>query len=116
MRRIGVTDADIIDVPILYMPNEREPRFVDALTAGMVNMLVINRHCIVPKPFGPEVSGAPIVADQFEANLRAALTPLGLTLGFVDDWFYHVRLGEVHCGTNTLRRPTAFPRWWEFSR
>jgi protein-arginine deiminase len=30
----------------------------------------------------------------------------------VDDWnAYHLLWGEVHCGTNTVRTPTA--NWWE---
>jgi protein-arginine deiminase len=107
---LGLTDADIIDVPILFMPNHDLPILADALTAGMVNMLVVNNHCIVPKPFGPVVGGR----DLFEEDLRNNLTPLGLTVHFLDDWYeYHVNLGEVHCGTNTLRTPTR-ANWWEF--
>lgn len=107
---LGLTDADIIGIPILFMPAEDAPTFADALTAGMVNMLVLNRHCIIPKPFGPEVAGG----DLFQRYVESMLNPLGLTLHFLDDWYeYHVGLGEVHCGTNTLRTPTA-ARWWEF--
>jgi protein-arginine deiminase len=30
----------------------------------------------------------------------------------MDDWdVYHLALGEVHCGTNVTRTPTA--DWWE---
>jgi protein-arginine deiminase len=109
---LGATDADIVDVPILYMPNRDFPAFADALTAGMVNMLVLNGHCVVPKPFGPEVAGV----DRFEADLQTNLSGLGLRVWFIDDWHeYHVLLGEVHCGTNTLRRVRANPRCWEFT-
>ena len=108
---LGLSPAeDIIEVPIVFMPNELEPNFTDALTAGMVNMLVINNHCIIPKPFGPVVSGG----DLFEADLESKLAPLGLTVRFLDDWHeYHVNLGEIHCGTNTLRQPRQV-NWWEF--
>jgi protein-arginine deiminase len=107
---IGVTAADIIDVPILYLPNDVSLAQADALTGGMVNMLVVNKHCLIPKPFGPVVGGK----DLFEEDLKTKLAPLGLTLDFIDDWFeYHVSLGEVHCGTNTLRAPTQ-AKWWEF--
>lgn len=103
-------DQDIIHVPIVFMPNESLPNLADSLTAGMVNMLVINRHCIIPKPFGPVDGGN----DLFEQDLRGPLEGLGLTVNFLDDWHeYHVNLGEVHCGTNTLREPTL-ARWWEF--
>jgi len=110
-RAIGATAAEIVEVPILYMPNEHEPVYADALTGGTVNMLVVNRHCIAPKAFGPEVAGV----DLFEQSLRARLAALGLTSRFIDDWHeYHVNLGEVHCGTNTLRRPARPPTWWQF--
>ena len=107
---LGLDGADIVEIPAVFMPNPKTPEFTDALVPGMVNMLVVNRHCIVPKPFGPIVSGV----DRFEKDVRDQLTPLGLTVSFLDCWEeYHVLLGEVHCGTNTLRRrgPAA---WWTF--
>jgi hypothetical protein len=107
---IGVEAGDIIEVPILYMPNADFPDTADAMTGGMVNMLVVNKHCLVPRPFGPEVGGK----DLFQEDLSGNLAPLGLTVEFIDDWYeYHVQLGEVHCGTNTLRTPVV-GKWWEF--
>jgi protein-arginine deiminase len=107
---LGLDDEDIIEIPGLFMPNDDSPAFADALTAGMVNMLVLNQHCIVPKPFGPVVAGK----DLFEEDVKTSLTPLGLTIRFLDDWDeYHVNLGEVHCSTNTLRTPVQ-ANWWEF--
>ena len=110
---LSLKASDILEVPILFMPNDSSPAFADALTTGMVNMLVLNKHCIVPKPFGPVVGGT----DLFEENLRSKLGRLGLTVKFIDDWHeYHVNLGEVHCGTNTLRKPVpAKWKWWEFT-
>ena len=100
---------DLIEVPIIFMPNHRVATQADAMTAGMVNMLVINKNCIIPKPFGPVVAGM----DLFEEEVRAKLTALGLTVKFLDDWDdYHVALGEVHCGTNTLRKPD--PAKWKY--
>jgi hypothetical protein len=110
MTELNLVEADIIEVPAVFMPNPHIPAHADALFAGMVNMLVINNHCVVPDPFGPMVGGS----DQFQADLRGKLTPLGLTVNFLDCWdTYHVALGEVHCGTNTLRQYTN-ARWWEF--
>jgi protein-arginine deiminase len=67
----------------------------------------------VPKPFGPVLGGR----DLFEEDLRSELLALGLTVSFLDDWYeYHVNLGEVHCATNTLRRPKAAQwKWWDFA-
>jgi len=110
-KEIGIDPAtDIIEVPILFMPNPGLSNLADALTAGMVNMLVLNKHCITPKPFGPVIAGK----DLYEEDIKNKLTPLGLTVKFLDDWMeYHVNLGEVHCGTNTLRAP-KMAKWWEF--
>lgn len=110
-KEIGIDPKkDVIDVPILFMPNHDVNIFADALTTGMVNMLVINKHCIIPKPFGPVVGGQ----DLYEKEMDSKLKPLGLTVSYLDDWEdYHVNLGEVHCGTNTLRKFTA-AKWWEF--
>lgn len=110
-REVGLDSArgDIVEVPILFMPSDGRIT-ADALTAGMVNMLVLNGHCIIPKPFGPQQHGL----DLFEDDLRNKLAAIGQGSHFIDDWYeYHVNLGEVHCGTNTLRRTTA-PRWWDY--
>lgn len=110
VRELELADADIIEIPSLFMPNSRTPSVADALVPGMVNMLVVNRHCIVPKPFGPVVGGS----DKLEDDVRSSLQPLGLTVSFLDCWeTYHINLGEVHCGTNTLRTPNR-GRWWLF--
>jgi protein-arginine deiminase len=107
---LGITEADVIDIPAVFMPNPQTPHLADALVPGMVNMLVINGHCIVPKPFGPVIKGV----DRFEQDVRYRLVPLGLTVHFLDCWNeYHVHLGEVHCATNALRVATPL-RWWEF--
>ena len=52
--------------------------------------------------------------DLFQTDLETKLKAEGLTPLDIDDWdTYHIRAGEVHCGTNTLRTPT-FSDWWEF--
>lgn len=52
--------------------------------------------------------------DLFEACIQVQLEALGLTVHFVDTWYYHIRLGEIHCGTNVLRQaPGSGAKWWE---
>jgi hypothetical protein len=41
--------------------------------------------------------------DVFELYTQILLEALGLTVHWVDSWYYHVRIGEIHCGTNVLR-------------
>ena len=108
---LGLDEIDVVDVPSLFMPSPFAPDLADAVTAGMVNMLVLNGHAVVPKPFGPVVGGV----DRFEEDVRDNLTALGVTVHVIDCWDeYHVNLGEVHCATNTLRTPPAATKWWEF--
>lgn len=102
--------SDIIHVPMIFTPNKEFSNQADALIGNMVNMLVINKHCIISKPWGPVLGGK----DLFEANMRSKLELFGLTVNFLDDWDeYHTGLGEIHCGTNTIRGPTM-SKWWEF--
>ena len=42
-----------------------------------------------------------------------ALLPTNVTPHWVDDWeWYHLQLGEVHCGSNTKRQPVQ--EWWTY--
>ena len=86
-KALSLKDSDILAVPIMFIVNHRYRPKADALTAGMVNMLVLNKHCIIPQPFGPVVGGI----DLFEENMRWKLKPLGLTVEFINDWYeYHL--------------------------
>lgn len=111
IKEMGLSETDIEYVPIIYIPNPKN-KLADALTAGMVNMLVLGKHAISPKPFGPIFNGK----DLFEEHYKKTLNSNGLTVEFIDDWEpYHLGNGEVHCGTNTLRIPSTKNKWWEFN-
>uniref|UniRef100_A0A8C8S1X1 protein-arginine deiminase n=1 Tax=Pelusios castaneus TaxID=367368 RepID=A0A8C8S1X1_9SAUR len=102
---LGLTEQDIIDIPQLFVLNNSR---ADAFFPDLVNMIVLGKHLGIPKPFGP------IINQQccLEENVRSLLEPLGLICTFIDDFFsYHTLLGEVHCGTNVLRKPFSF-KWW----
>jgi protein-arginine deiminase len=65
-------------------------------------------HLFIPDPF-MRGNGDPQSADPVIAAVQALLP--GYELHFVDDWYaYHSMMGEVHCGTNFTRTPTA--DWW----
>jgi hypothetical protein len=88
-----------------------------ALVPGAANMLVVNEtdgstHAFMADPFfrstPADQSSDPFI-DAYKALLPPAVTP-----HFVDDFeVYHLGLGEVHCGTNSLRTP--LDGWWENS-
>jgi hypothetical protein len=50
--------------------------------------------------------------DLIESFILSVLEPLGQRVHFIDDWEYHEIGGEVHCGTNTLRRMPS-TKWWK---
>ncbi len=54
--------------------------------------------------------------DMFEASILAVADELGVPVHWIDSWYYHVRMGEIHCGTNVLRVPmrgNALPNVWD---
>ncbi|XP_013362865.1 PREDICTED: protein-arginine deiminase type-4 isoform X2 [Chinchilla lanigera] len=107
-RELGLAEGDIIDVPQLFQLNARGRLKAEAFFPNMVNMLVLGKYVGIPKPFGPFISGCCCL----EEKMRSLLEPLGLHCTFIDDYHsYHVRHGEVHCGTNVRRKPFAF-KWW----
>lgn len=110
---LGLTDADIVRVPSLFeQPSGCNGR-VAALIPGMVNLIVANvdgatTHLFTADPFFR--AAAAQSSDPIIAAFQAAMPP-GMTMHFLDNWdTYHMGLGEVHCGTNVRRTPTA--SWW----
>jgi hypothetical protein len=110
---LGLTDDDIILVPSLFEQVGGCGGRVAALVPGMVNLIVANFpgepvRLFVPDPFfraGDAPSGDPF-RESFVASMPAASE-----IHFVDNWdVYHLGLGEVHCGTNVRRTPSAM--WW----
>jgi hypothetical protein len=53
--------------------------------------------------------------DLFEAYIQLVVNALGLSIDWVDTWFYHVHFGGIHCGTNVLRvpEPGQMLNWWK---
>ncbi|XP_037010679.2 protein-arginine deiminase type-4 isoform X2 [Artibeus jamaicensis] len=109
-RELGLTERDIVDVPQLFkLRADVTGTFkAEAFFPNMVNMLVLGKHLGIPKPFGPIIHGRCCL----EEKVRALLEPLGLHCTFIDDFHaYHLRHGEVHCGTNVRRQPFS-SKWW----
>jgi hypothetical protein len=52
--------------------------------------------------------------DLFELYIALVVASIGLQAKFVDSWYYHLNHGEIHCGTNALRKPlaTGSLKWW----
>jgi hypothetical protein len=108
------TDRWLCSVAWEY-PWRTDPQYHLAYTPDVVNMLVVTtaggtaKLCI-PKPFGPVVSSQ----CQFERYITDQLTASGNTIVFIDCFTtYHHLMGEIHCGTNSKRKPPTDRWWWE---
>ncbi|MEM8779262.1 MAG: protein-arginine deiminase domain-containing protein, partial [Cyanobacteria bacterium P01_G01_bin.49] len=107
-KELGLTEEDIIDLPALFEAVGNKKR-AETYFPNMVNMLVLDRHLAIPKPFGPQINGE----CQLEAFVKNRLKSLDLVCYFIDDWEpYFLGRGEIHCGTNTRRKPFK-TKWWE---
>lgn len=110
----GITDDDIILIPALFESLNDCGGLAAALIPGTVNLVIANdpagkAHLFLPDPFFRNTTDK--TQDPF---IRAfdALLPDNLETHYLDDWYsYHELLGEVHCGTNVERSPTA--QWWD---
>ncbi|WUP61409.1 protein-arginine deiminase domain-containing protein [Streptomyces sp. NBC_00258] len=80
-----------------------------AYVPGAVNGVLLSRdRYLAPRQWGPVIGGK----DIFTEAVTAAYTHVGLKVSYVDDWYtYHLGMGEIHCGTNTLRDASA--AWWK---
>lgn len=80
-----------------------------AYVPGAVNGILLSRdRYLAPRQWGPVIGGK----DIFTEAVTAAYTRAGMKVSYVDDWYtYHVGMGEIHCGTNTLRDASA--AWWK---
>ncbi|GAB2871245.1 hypothetical protein GCM10027074_43480 [Streptomyces deserti] len=79
-----------------------------AYVPGAVNGILLGRdRYLAPRQWGPVIGGKDIFTEAVTAAYRQA----GMKVSYIDDWYtYHLGMGEVHCGTNTLRDASA--AWW----
>jgi len=101
MMQMNLENDDFVMVPALF-------QWGRAVIPNAVNSVVVNRHLLVPAPYGPQLDGR----DFFEEAIRQALSACDVRVVFIDTWnAYHSAGGEIHCGTNTFRR-LRDPAWW----
>lgn len=109
-KELGLTSEDILDLPALFLPVGKKRR-AETYFPNVVNMLVLDQHLAIPKPFGPVIDGE----CQIEVDVKKTLEPFGLHCHFIDDWEpYFLGRGEIHCGSNARRKPLT-TKWWEVS-
>ncbi len=104
----GLDDSEIIEIPFLMW--EIENAQVAAYMPGTVNLLMYGRSVTMARPHSAVIDGE----DFSQRRLNELLSPEGISVHFAEQWdILHAAEGEVHCGTNALRRIPAHGAWWE---
>jgi Protein-arginine deiminase (PAD) len=99
---LNLARGDFVHLPVLFESGV-------AVIPNGVNGLVVNGHVLVPDPHGPKDDGK----DLFAEAIVSALSTCDVKVAFIDVWNgYHIRAGELHCGTNAIRR-LRDPAWWK---
>ncbi|XP_035671475.1 protein-arginine deiminase type-4-like [Branchiostoma floridae] len=79
-KELGLTEEDIIDLPQLYRevrePSVDTPGRAAAAFPNLVNMIVLGKFLVIPKPFGPIINGT----CALEQHVTSLLEPLGTDL------------------------------------
>ncbi|KAB1140573.1 hypothetical protein F7R91_35405 [Streptomyces luteolifulvus] len=85
------------------------PVMTSAYIPGAVNGVVLGKdRYLAPKQWGPVIGGKDIFTEAVNSVYRSA----GMRISYIDDYeTYHLGMGEVHCGTNTLRDISS--PWWK---
>ncbi|RSL98885.1 hypothetical protein CDV31_012406 [Fusarium ambrosium] len=126
LEEVPLSKSDILRVPTLWKdvtypwpitPDGHPPRLnrappgerqVKSFFPQSINGLVLGRDYLTPKPWGPVIDGR----DILEEAVKDVYVRANMTVWLIDDYMsHHVRGGEVHCGTNTLREKDV--AWWE---
>ena len=80
---------------------------------GTINLLLYGRSVILPNPHAAVIGGS----DFMRAYLADLFWAQAITAHFAEPWdLLHAAGGEVHGGTNALRRIPARGAWWEVAR
>ncbi len=116
---VGLADDEFIEIPYLF---EKDSFGMVAYNPGTANLLAFGDIAAIPDPFGPKIDGVDIFRKDLEDRLGTPANQLGsdgqgYKITFVNDWdWYHILLGEVHCGSNIDAAPPVELKWWEVAR
>jgi hypothetical protein len=106
LQTLAKQQLNFIPVPSLFSPfGTKNPPSAASFTPNLNNFQPVNGSVYFPKPFAPIKAGKDIFEADVEQRIGGAV--------FIDDWsVYHIREGEVHCGSATKR---IFPTtaWWK---
>jgi hypothetical protein len=102
------TTPPVVRLPTLFLGTQAgfaTNRSGVAWNPGMANFHPLNNDLYISRQYGPRNSAG---VDLFE---QAARDVYGSRALFVEVWdYYHVNLGELHCGSVVMREAPA--TWW----
>lgn len=105
----GITEADIIRVPVLYREGAAGRGRVGVQVPNAANLIGTGRDVVyIPTQHVPAVDGQ----DLFQTEIEARFAEIGTEVQWAEDYFYTSRSGQIHCVTNTLRDTTYGDSWW----
>ncbi|XP_040613467.1 protein-arginine deiminase type-6 [Mesocricetus auratus] len=117
-KELGLTEKDIIAIPQLFclelltnVPSNQQTtkHYARPYFPNMLQMLVLDKHVGIPKPFGPQIKGTCCL----EEKVCDVLEPLGLKCTFIDDFdCYLTNMGDTCACAIVHRVPFAF-KWWK---
>ncbi|WP_159085907.1 protein-arginine deiminase family protein [Aeromicrobium chenweiae] len=105
----GLTEADIIRVPVLYREGAAGRGRVGVQVPNASNLIGTGHDVVlIPTQHAPAVDGQ----DVFQAEIEARFAEIGTEVQWAEDYFYTNRGGQIHCVTNALRDTTYGDSWW----
>lgn len=90
------TPVSIISYPMLFHKTPQTGKQYISMLPGVVNQVSLGQNLIVPDP---QIS-------SFRKHIEKIGTMVGLNMFFIDASVYHLRWGDIHCGTNVFRHPS----------
>lgn len=91
VQELGVKETEVVRVPVLL-------RSGGCLLPNPVNGILLGKRYFAPDP----------LFEPFRASLREQFRRTSASLEWIDCYEpFHVRGGEIHCGTQVIRRPAA---------
>jgi Protein-arginine deiminase (PAD) len=91
---------------LFYMHTELGRTFGVAFTPNTANLQWVDSNPCSAQAFGPRDENN---KDVLEEGIRSTLPG---TSSFIDDWsLYHIRMGEIHCGSSAERLGES--SWWK---
>nr|XP_006818985.1 PREDICTED: protein-arginine deiminase type-1-like [Saccoglossus kowalevskii] len=111
VEKMDLKPNDFLEVPMMWMRSEINPKKAVPYFPNPVNMIILDKHAVVPRLFGPVVKGMDMFEDFVQEQLHSQ-TVVRL-VHFVDVW--NTEIHDID-STVTVQRHTPLPyKWWNMN-